>query len=119
MNIFHEIKKIKEKSPNSRDSYLLWEAFALRAGSCSPGAQQQLACRAGTLRAGEPVCRKRWRFVTWDFLPGVLDLELHGPGYCVHNQKPFVTEPSPSQGAPAIVHTPGLPLFPIISTTSW
>lgn len=62
------------------------------------------------------MCCKCWRFITWDFLPGVLDLvdlELLGPGYCVHNQKPFVTEPSPSQGAPAIVHTPGSHYFPL------
>lgn len=62
--------------------------------------------------------------------PRGLDLvDLLGVGCFVHNQKLFVTESSPSQGAPASVHTPRLPLFqglfvhsprnPISPTTSW
>lgn len=76
-------------------------------------------------------CRHLW-FVIWIWDLHLVDLELLGPGYFVHNQKPFVSDSSPSQGAPAavhasglplfqgvLVHSPWLPLFPIISTTSW
>lgn len=65
------------------------------------GLGSQCAANTGSLSPG---------FFSEEFWT-LVDLELLGPEYIVHNQKPSVTELSPSQGAPAAVHTPGLPLF--------